>query len=158
MYDRLFFLRLITLCVNLPCLILLTYPLIVRPLIMEVPFLIIGVTLLVYNVLSFLGSCLKNYISKPQGVKAACRKALHQTLNSFSSAWMTLHLFTVTALPILLILTSSFLYANSSLDFILLLYFYMFSLILLLLGVGLIVTLLGRMQTNRERLDYDVLV
>nr|WIL03599.1 hypothetical protein Cplu_95 [Cedratvirus plubellavi] len=157
MYDRLLLIRLVTLCVSLPCLIFLTYPIIVRPLIMEVPFLIIGVTLLVYNILSFLGCCLRNYVNKPNSVKQACTKAFEQTLNSFISAWAMFHLFTVTVLPLVMICASTYLYVKASLDLSLLLYFYLFSIVLLLLGASLIVTLIGRVRVNRERLEYDTL-
>nr|WIL04592.1 putative membrane protein [Cedratvirus duvanny] len=157
MYDRLLLIRLVTLCVSLPCLIFLTYPIIVRPLIMEVPFLVIGVTLAVYNVLSLLGCCLRNYVNQPNSVKQACTKAFEQTLNSFISAWAMFHLFTVTMLPLVMICASTYLYIDSSLDLSLLLFFYLFSTMLLLLGAILIITLRERARINRKRLEYDTL-
>nr|WIL04354.1 putative membrane protein [Cedratvirus lena] len=158
MYDRLLLIRIATLFINLPCLILLTYPIIVKPLIMEVPFLIIGATLLVYNTLSFMGSFIKNYVNKPKSVKRACTKAFCSTLNSISSALGFFHLFTVTLLPLIIVSCSTLLYVEGSLDLILLLGFVLLSIVLFLLGASTIVTLIERVKINRERLGYNVLV
>ncbi|SPN79288.1 Transmembrane domain-containing protein [Brazilian cedratvirus IHUMI] len=158
MYDRLLLIRVVTLCINLPCLILLTYPIIVKPLIMEVPFIIIGLTLLIYNLLSFLGSCIKNYVNQPHSVKQSCTEAFWFTLDSLTSALGIFHLFTVTLLPLVIASASTLLYLQGSLDLTLLLSFALLSIVLLLLGVSTIVTLIERIKVNRERLEYDVLV
>lgn len=158
MYDRLLLIRVVTLCINLPCLILLTYPIIVKPLIMEVPFLIIGVTLLIYNLFSFLGSCIKNYVNQPHSVKQSCTEAFWFALDSLTSALGIFHLFTVTLLPLVIASASTLLYLQGSLDLTLLLSFALLSIVLLLLGVSTIVTLIERVKVNRERLEYDVLV
>lgn len=156
--DRLLLIRVLTLFINLPCLILLTYPIIVKPLIMEVPFLIIGVTLLIYNILSFLGSCVKDYVNQPRSVEQSCTRAFWSTLDSLTSALGIFHLFTVTLLPLIIACASTLLYLQDSLDLTLLLSFAILSIVLFLLGVSTIVTLIERVKVNRERLEYDVLV